>query len=256
MGCARAKPGSARVLLPVTNNGEGRPLRLGRHADGLFVRGRGRFLARTDAGRVGRARAPQPADISGWFESRGPELFTRESDDEVDWLAILGACFSELGCSVTDDDVRLYAQASLWEGELAVTPEVHAVLDRLRARSLKLGIVSNTALPGWLLEPAFSRQGLTDRVDSIVLSSEVGKRKPHPAIFERALDDLGVRPQRALFVGDRRFQDVLGAKRRGMRTVLARWFRDDVHPDGARPDFEAGAPLEVLEIVDRLNAGR
>jgi FMN phosphatase YigB (HAD superfamily) len=72
----------------------------------------------------------------------------------------------------------------------------------------------------------------------------------------RALDELAVRPERALHVGDRRLQDVLGAKRLGMRTVLARWFRDDVDPDGAEPDFAAGSPREVVEFVDRLNAGR
>jgi len=212
-------------------------------------------LARTRAGLAALSRdgLPEAAAVSRWFKEHGPELFTRDRDDEVDFLAILSDCFSDLGCRLIDDNVRLYARASLWELELAVAPEAHDLLDALRARSLKLAIVSNTALPAWLLEPAFSRQGLTDRVQTIVLSSEVGKRKPHPAIFQRALGELGVPAQRALFVGDRRFQDVLGAKQLGMSTVLARWFRDDVHPDGAEPDFEARAPLEVVEIVDRLN---
>jgi putative hydrolase of the HAD superfamily len=213
-------------------------------------------LARTRLGlaALARERLPEPAAISNWFRERGPDFFDVDREDEADYLAVLAACFSELGCSLTDDDVRLYAQAALWEGELEVARGVHELLDELRGRSLKLAIVSNTALPAWLLEPAFSSQGLTDRVDAIVLSSEVGKRKPHAAIFEHALAEVGVSPERTLFVGDRRYQDVLGAGRVGMRTVLARWFRDDFNPDGGEPDFDASAPLEVLEIVERLNA--
>ena len=213
-------------------------------------------LRRTTAGLAALRRPglPEPTAISAWFEGQGPEIFGQQSEDEVDFLAILTSCFSDLGCSLTDDDVRLYARESLWERELTVTPEVLAVLDELRAGPLKLGIVSNTALPEWLLAPEFERQGLAERVDTIVLSSEVGKRKPHPAIFERAVAEIGVAPERALFVGDRRYQDVLGAKRAGMRTVLARWYRDDVNPDGGEPDFDARTPSEVLEIVERLGS--
>jgi FMN phosphatase YigB (HAD superfamily) len=117
---------------------------------------------------------------------------------------------------------------------------------------VRLGLVSNTAVPGWLLLPVIERQGLAERLDSIVLSSEVGKRKPHPVIFEQALTELGVPAERALFVGDRRLQDVRGAREAGMRTVLALWSRADEHPDGVEPDYEAYTLMDVLNIVRRL----
>jgi putative hydrolase of the HAD superfamily len=213
-------------------------------------------LARTQLGLAALRRdgLPEPAAIGEWFQRRGPDFFAVDREDEADYLAVLAACFSELGCKLTDDDVLLYAQAALWEGELDVASGGHELLDELRDRSLKIAIVSNTALPWSLLEPAFSRQELIDRVDAIVLSSEVGKRKPHAAIFERALGEVGVSAERTLFVGDRRYQDVLGAKMLGMRTVLARWFRDDVNPDGAEPDFAVDDPLDVLAIVERIDA--
>jgi putative hydrolase of the HAD superfamily len=89
-------------------------------------------------------------------------------------------------------------------------------------------------------------------VDAIVLSSDVGKRKPHPAMFERALAELDAGPDEALFVGDRLDADVLGASRVGMRTVQALWFRaDDVHVD-VEPDFQAFTQMDVLNVVDRL----
>ena len=212
-------------------------------------------VARTRAGLAALQRepVPEPAAIGRWFAELRRERFATGPDDEVEYLALLSACFSDLGCALTDDDVRLYAREALWEAEMAADSDALALLDALRERSLKLAIVSNTALPEWLLGPVFARQGLAERVDAVVLSSEVGKRKPHPAIFERALDELGARPDRSLFVGDRRVQDVLGAGRLGMRTVLAQWFRKDVNPDGAEPDFAADELREVLAIVDRLN---
>jgi putative hydrolase of the HAD superfamily len=86
-----------------------------------------------------------------------------------------------------------------------------------------------------------------------VFSSEVGKRKPHAAIFEHALRALDVRPEQALFVGDRLYEDVRGAADLGMRTVQALWFRADENPDGGEPDFQAFTPLDVLNVVRRLN---
>jgi putative hydrolase of the HAD superfamily len=95
--------------------------------------------------------------------------------------------------------------------------------------------------------------GLADRLDTAVFSSEVGKRKPHPAIFEAALEALGVEPGRALFVGDRRFEDIRGAKEVGMATVLAYWFRADDDERGREPDYEAFTQMDVLNIVRRMN---
>ena len=195
---------------------------------------------------------PEPEAIGRWFGEHVSQAFKRESEDEVDYLAVLAECFSDLGCRLSDDDVRLYAREALWETEMTVESDALELLETLRARSLELAIVSNTALPEWLLAPVFERQGLAERVDAIVLSSEVGKRKPHRAIFEHALKRIGVPAGEALFVGDRRYQDVLGASRLGMRTVLARWFRADADPDGAEPDFAADRLSDVLVFADRL----
>jgi HAD superfamily hydrolase (TIGR01509 family) len=135
-----------------------------------------------------------------------------------------------------------------------VAASTHALLEALRARGMKLALVSNTASPEWLLRPVLERQGLVDRVDAIVLSAEVGKRKPHPAIFERALAELGVAADEALFVGDRLAADVLGASRVGMKTVQALWFRADDGPEDAEPDFQAFTQMDVLNVVERLAA--
>jgi putative hydrolase of the HAD superfamily len=96
--------------------------------------------------------------------------------------------------------------------------------------------------------------GLAERLDFAVFSSEVGKRKPHPAIFERALEALGVAAGDTVFVGDRLLEDVRGAGELGMTTVQALWFRADEHPEGGEPDFQAFTQMDVLNVVERLSA--
>jgi putative hydrolase of the HAD superfamily len=96
--------------------------------------------------------------------------------------------------------------------------------------------------------------GLAERLDFAVFSSEVGKRKPHPAIFERALEALEVAASDAVFVGDRLLEDVRGAGELGMTTVQALWFRADEHPEGGEPDFQAFTQMDVLNVVERLSA--
>ena len=176
--------------------------------------------------------------------------------DELDYVGLLSACFDALECALSEEDVRVYAQAALWEADMLLHPQTLALLDSLRDRGLKLGLVSNTAVPFWLLEPVLERQGLAERLDAIVLSSEVGKRKPHPLIFERALAEVGVPAARTLFVGDRVRQDVRGAAEAGMRTIQALWSRADQHPDGTEPDYEAYTLMDVLNVVRRLNGER
>lgn len=96
-------------------------------------------------------------------------------------------------------------------------PDVPGVLADLRRLGLKLAIVSNwdCSLPETLAD-----LGLTGLVDAVVVSAEVGARKPSPAIFEAALSRLGVEPAAALFVGDSPETDVAGARAAGIRPLL------------------------------------
>ena len=184
------------------------------------------------------------------------ELFPSAGEDEIDIAAVMSGSFRDQGVELTDDDVRLFLQAAheAWSSHYVLADSTHALLEALRARGLKLALVSNTASPQWLLEPMLERQGIAERVDAIVLSSEVGKRKPHPAIFERALRELDVDASVALFVGDRLEADVLGASRIGMKTIQAVWFRADEGPAGVEPDYQAFTQMDVLNVVDRLGA--
>jgi putative hydrolase of the HAD superfamily len=201
-----------------------------------------------------REGLPDAEAFGRFLAEHESELFSPGSEDEIDIAAVMTRSFQRQGVDLTDDDVRLFLQAThdVWSSHWALGASTHALLEALRGRGLKLAVVSNTANPEWLLRPALERQGIRERVDAIVLSSEVGKRKPHPAIFQRALSELGVAPDEALFVGDRLREDVFGASRVGMKTVRALWFRADDGAAPVEPDYQAFTQMDVLNVVDRL----
>ena len=203
---------------------------------------------------LARDGLPTAETFTRYLDEHEAELFTLSGDDEIDIAAVMRTALADHGIDLDDEDLRLFLRAAhdVWSSYYSLAPTTHALLEALRRRGLRLGLVSNTASPEWLLRPVLERQGLVERVDAIVLSSEVGKRKPHPAIFDRALGELGVQAGGALFVGDRLEADVAGASRAGMRTVQALWFRADDVDAPVEPDYQAFTQMDVLNVVDRL----
>ncbi len=119
--------------------------------------------------------------------------------------------------------------------------EVEETLDRLRARSMKLGLVSNLAAP--YAQPVQALLG--NRIDRYVWSFEVGYIKPEPAIFEALCLELEVLPHQMLMVGDSMRADVIGARGVGMSALhLVR--------EASRRSAESISTL--TEVVDWLSA--
>ncbi len=207
---------------------------------------------------ITREGLPSAEELTRYLTEHDEELFAIAAEDEIDIAAVMRRSFEHHGVELEDDDLRLFLTAShdVWASYYALASSTHALLEALRNRGLKLALVSNTASPEWLLRPVLERQGLVERLDAVVLSSEVGKRKPHPAMFERALAEVDAGPAESLFVGDRLDADILGASRAGLHTVQAVWFRaDDIDVD-VEPDFQAFTQMDVLNVVDRLIAPR
>jgi putative hydrolase of the HAD superfamily len=183
-----------------------------------------------------------------------PLLWVPGSVDEVEYPEMIRELLSGFGVDLADDELGRFLEAehAAWDPARQLGAHTHALLDSLRSRGLRTGLVSNAFDPGWLLHRDLERMGLGERLDVAVFSSEVGKRKPHEAIFQTALERLGVAPERTVFVGDRRYEDVRGAKELGMTTVQALWFRADDDERGIDPDYEAYTPMDVLNVVRRL----
>lgn len=139
-----------------------------------------------------------------------------------------------------------------WTPHIVHDVEAAPMLEALRARGIRTGLLSNTHWPRAYHEHFLERDGLAHLIDARLYSSELAYMKPHASAFQAALAALGVtNPARAVFVGDRPFDDVHGAQRLGMRGVL--------RPNPAVPAFEVlpDATIErlpeLLGHIDRWN---
>lgn len=126
--------------------------------------------------------------------------------------------------------------------KIYVYPEVKDSLRRLKQMGLKLGVVTG----GYELdiEQILPRAGLQEFFQVCVGSDTTGKSKPHPESFRHALQQLGVNPREAIFVGDSYEADYLGAEKVGMRTLLIQ--REGIPAAGVK------AISSLNEIFDHL----
>lgn len=204
---------------------------------------------------IERDGLPAHADTAARFrELYLPLLVAPDSLEEVEYPGIVREVLASFEVEVSDAELGRFLEAehAVWHPARVMGAQTHALLDALHGRGLKVGLVSNAFDPAWLLHEDLERMGLAERLDVAVFSSEVGLRKPHPAIFERALEALGVAPADTLFVGDTRNADIRGAAALGMATAQAYWFRADPDDGEPEPDFEAFTPMDVLNAARRL----
>lgn len=131
----------------------------------------------------------------------------------------------------------------------SLMPGAVEALKDVKALGLPAGLISNTGItPGFVLRPIMQRLGLLADIDVTVFSDEVEMAKPSPAIFEHALDELGLEPDEAAFVGDQPLLDVFGARRAGVWTVQI----GDLERDGIEPHARIAALDELLPALRSL----
>lgn len=199
----------------------------------------------SDPGRVAEVAARLAAvDRAMWDD-------TSESLRSFRLAELLARASGELGLDVTEAVLEEAASRHLdaWTPHIHHDPDAVAVLTALRERGTKIGLLSNTHWPEAFHEHFLARDGLDGLIDVRVYTSDTEHRKPHPAVFRAVLDELGVDPSRAVMVGDRLFDDILGARRTGMRAVLRRVDGVPGHP--VEPDATIDALPELLPVVDR-----
>jgi putative hydrolase of the HAD superfamily len=134
--------------------------------------------------------------------------------------------------------------------------DVEPVLRALAAGGLRIGLISNTQRPLEEFAAHFALEGL---IGVAVSSAEHGFLKPHPSIFESALDGLGVAAGEAVMVGDSVKHDIEGARRLGMQAVLVRRNGDGLSSPLQRslgPGFEDVPVIASLTELPPLLLGR
>ncbi len=197
---------------------------------------------------------------------REDELCTRLARVEADFWAttvthqrsatladLLAAAAAAVGLDVAEALLEEAAVRHLdaWTPHIRHDPGAAAAIASLRARGLRIGLLSNTHWPRAFHERFLARDGLLELIDARLYTSEMPYQKPHPSAFEAARSAVGAPdPARVVFVGDRPWDDVRGAQRAGMRAVLRPNPRlaDDtaITPDATIEDLDA-----LGELVDR-----
>ena len=115
----------------------------------------------------------------------------------------------------------------------------------------RLGVVSNGL--GEQQRSKLHRTGITDRFETIVISAEVGERKPDAAIFHHACAGAGCAPSDAVYVGDRYETDAVGARRAGLLGV---WLDRTEARSEAHEGPIVGDLREFAGLIDRTSPDR
>ncbi len=140
--------------------------------------------------------------------------------------------------------LQLEAQAANTE-----LPTEHATLLRELAATRRLAVISNYD-DGPTAHALLARHGLDRVLTTAVISIEAGRRKPHPEIFQTALDRLGAAPGEALMIGDSLGDDVGGATAAGIASAWVNWHGAAVPPGGPQPTYVLRSLVDVRSILD------
>lgn len=165
---------------------------------------------------------PEPFD---WFLAMSRDCMARFLALEpprpaMDVRPIIGEWLRKRKEEATPDAIEYWFRFMLWWEAQPIYGFVGAALEALRGMGFRMGVVSNTLMPGDGLRENFARAGILEYFEAVVFSAEAGVNKPDPRIFEAALGMMGALPAPAWFVGDKPERDVLGAHRAGMTAVL------------------------------------
>lgn len=135
-----------------------------------------------------------------------------------------------------------------WPKELEqLYPKIKEILESL-SHKYKLGIIANQSAG---TQKRIDNWGIGKYFDVVAASAEAGCAKPDLEIFKIAIDQANCSPENAVMIGDRLDNDVIPAKKLGMKTV---WVRQgfakyqSVHNDNEKPDYIIESIGEITNL--------
>ena len=150
--------------------------------------------------------------------------------------------------------LALAAYRRFWEPHTVTDPQVRPLWEGLRERGIRIGVLSNTIWSRDYHRELFARDGVLDLIDGDVYSSEIHVVKPHADAFRAALEAVDARPENAVYVGDRIYEDVWGPQQIGMRAIWIPHSDLPVNqqvPVAATPDASVHTLQEILTVIER-----
>jgi len=209
--------------------------------------------------------------LAGWrayadvLHPGDPETATRtaaalHAAEDGRWLRVrdehraftLAQVVADAGTALGDPELpyredALTAYREFWTFATHTHAEVAPTLTALRERGLALGVLSSTGWPADWHEEFLRRDGVLELFDACVWTSDLDWTKPHPEAFRAAMAAIGVTdPARCVYVGDRPYDDISGAKAAGMRAVFV--------PHSQIPvDQQVPVDVEPDAVIQRLS---
>ena len=161
---------------------------------------------------------------------------------EVTNAVWVSEALNKLGSETTPDDSRVKTAINIsfkdYLNSLELRPCAKSILKKL-STNYKLGLVSNfTYAP--VIHAALRKLDITQFFNAILISDEVGWRKPHRKIFNEALKRLKVSAHETVYVGDSPLEDIKGAKAAGMKTIFVSsqfYTLKNLHENQQKPDI-------------------
>jgi FMN phosphatase YigB (HAD superfamily) len=209
-----------------------------------------------DYGLRARAAVARRFGERHWYDaffSARHEPEDEEAPGRQDTLGLIRRWWGEQ--AVTDPDVDPDELRQLLSLPLdTVTRLTDGAAEALRwctRTGLRVILVTNTLWRGDdEVREDWRRFGLAEHISGVASSHSVGWRKPHRAMFERALELAEARPEEAFMVGDRLYADIWGARQLGIRGILRRTSGGPPQrPVDVTPDAVVGSLAELPAVV-------
>jgi putative hydrolase of the HAD superfamily len=205
---------------------------------------------------AGQIPEPDVVRVAAQLAAAEDAVWLRARDEHRS--ATLDEVFAQASVEPTAEaHAAVYAE---WEHATYTDPEVPELFSGLRERGIRIGVLSTTTWQRAEHERIFERDGVLHFIDGAVYTCEIPWTKPHPEAFHAAMAAVDVAdPARCVFVGDRTFDDIYGAKQVGMRAVLVPHSvipeQQRGHSDG-EPDAVIARLSELIGVVDTWRGAR
>lgn len=176
---------------------------------------------------------------------------------------IVAEALTKLGYQTKPDDPKVIEAIKEYFNpyleSIYTTPQTNEVLARLKDQ-YKLGIVTNFTFQ-WTVKESLKKVGLAGVFNPIIISVDVGYRKPHPSIFKAFTEAIKADEQTIVFVGDDLKRDIYGAVKSGMKTVLLSsgltdtediFYEQKIHCQ-VSPQAEIKSLTELEDVIKQLD---
>jgi putative hydrolase of the HAD superfamily len=169
------------------------------------------------------------------------------------WIA---EALNNLGFKTSPEDARIRMAVNVFFEDYLTSLELRPCAENMLRKvseDYKLGLISNfTYSP--VIYAGLRKLNVNRFFNAVLVSEEVGWRKPHREIFEEALRRLRVNAEETVYVGDSPLEDIKGAKTASMKTIFVSsqfYSVDNLLESQQKPDM---AVTDICELVEKLPA--